>query len=257
MSNFIGNFVRAAVGQKQALRMDSKVDDLKSTTFGENRLYNSAMKNINNILLVTLLLLSLAAQAQTLEGRVVGVADGDTITILDSKNNQYKIRLAGIDAPEKKQPFGNVSKKSLSNLVYGKQVSVDYNKQDRYGRTVGKVVIEGIDANLEQVKRGFAWFYKKYQNEMVLDDRLDYLHAQQQAAQSKVGLWVDHSPIPPWDFRKSKKTVTPAETTAADELPSQPVVSKKAVIVTNDSAKLDSEHCYNLETDHEVLECLK
>ena len=75
-------------------------------------------------------------QAATLTGRVVGVTDGDTIKILDSNNTQYKIRLAGIDAPEKKQPFGNVSKKSLSDMVYGKQVSVDYNKQDRYGRTI-------------------------------------------------------------------------------------------------------------------------
>ena len=88
-------------------------------------------------------------QAATLSGRVVGVADGDTITILDSSNTQYKIRLAGIDAPEKKQPFGNVSKKSLSDMVYGKQISVDYNKQDRYGRTVGKVIVDGVDANLE------------------------------------------------------------------------------------------------------------
>ena len=177
--------------------------------------------------------------------------------MLDNKNKQYKIRLAGIDAPEKKQPFGNVSKKSLSDLVYGKQISVDYDKQDRYGRTVGKVIVQGIDANLQQVKRGFAWFYKKYQNEMVLEDRLDYLHAQQAAEQSKVGLWVDQSPIPPWDFRKSKKAATPSETIATEELPSQPVLIKKTVVISNDNAESDSEHCYHLETDHEVLECLK
>lgn len=117
--------------------------------------------------------------------------------------------------------------------------------------------MEGIDANLEQVKRGFAWFYKKYQNEMVIDDRLDYLHAQQAAVQSKVGLWVDQSPTPPWDFRKSKKTVTSAETTTADELPTQPVVIKKTVVITNDSSKSSSEHCYKLATDHEILECLE
>jgi hypothetical protein len=109
------------------------------------------------------------------------------------------------------------------------------------------------------VKRGYAWFYKKYQNEMVLDDRLDYLHAQQAAEKSKVGLWVDQSPIPPWDFRKSKKSPTITETTAADELQSHPVVIKKAVVITNDNdnAKSNSEHCYDLETDHDVLECLK
>lgn len=152
-----------------------------------------------------LILSSAAAQAALLEGRVVGVADGDTITILDNSNTQYKIRLAGIDAPEKKQPFGNVSKKSLSDLVYGKQVTIDWNKQDRYGRTVGKVLVDGVDANLEQVKHGQAWFYKKYQNEQPLQDRLDNLHAQETAATSKIGLWVDNEPIAPWDFRRKIK----------------------------------------------------
>lgn len=144
--------------------------------------------------------------AATLTGKVVGVADGDTITVLDSSNTQYKIRLAGIDAPEKKQAFGNVSKQSLSDLVYGKQVDVDWEKQDRYGRTVGKVFVNGTNANLVQVKRGLAWYYKKYQNELILDDRLDYLHAQEAAESSKVGLWADREPTPPWDFRKSRRS---------------------------------------------------
>ena len=144
--------------------------------------------------------------AATLTGKVVGVADGDTITVLDSSNTQYIIRLAGIDAPEKKQAFGNVSKQSLSDLVYGKQVDVDWSKQDRYGRTVGKVFVNGTNANLVQVKRGLAWYYKKYQNELILDDRLDYLHAQEAAESSKVGLWADHEPTPPWDFRKSRRS---------------------------------------------------
>jgi len=157
-------------------------------------------------LVALLFLSSAAAQASLLEGRVVGVADGDTITILDNTNTQFKIRLAGIDAPEKKQPFGNVSKKSLSDMVYGKQVTIDWNKQDRYGRMVGKVLIDGVDANLEQVKRGFAWFYKKYQNELSLQDRLDYLHAQEAAEISKVGLWFDKKPIAPWDFRKNRRS---------------------------------------------------
>ena len=163
------------------------------------------MKTIIKLILSISFLLSLSTQAGTLSGKVVGVADGDTITVLDDSNTEYKIRLAGIDAPEKKQPFGNVSKKSLSDLVYGKQVNVDYNKQDRYGRTVGKVIIDGTDVNLEQVKRGLAWFYKKYQNEQPLKDRLDYLHAQEDAEKAKVGLWIDPEPTAPWDFRKAKK----------------------------------------------------
>jgi endonuclease YncB( thermonuclease family) len=163
------------------------------------------MKIIIKLILTISFFLSFALEAATISGKVVGVADGDTITVLDNSNTQYKIRLAGIDAPEKKQPFGNVSKQSLSDLVYGKQVSVDYNKQDRYGRTVGKVIIDGVDVNLEQVKRGLAWFYKKYQNEQPLEDRLDYLHAQESAEKTKVGLWIDSEPIAPWDFRKAKK----------------------------------------------------
>lgn len=137
-----------------------------------------------------------------LQGRVVGVADGDTITVLDASNTQFKIRLAGIDAPEKKQAFGQVSKKSLSDLVYDKTVQVDWSKRDRYERLVGKVVVNGIDANLEQVKRGLAWHYTKYQKEQSSEDRTNYLHAQDEAMAARLGLWVESNPTAPWDWRK-------------------------------------------------------
>lgn len=155
--------------------------------------------------ITALLFISSTALADTINGLVIGVADGDTITVLDSSNTQTKIRLSGIDAPEKKQDFGNVSKKSLSDLVYNKQVTVDWHKQDRYGRTVGKVIVNGIDANLAQVKRGMAWFYKQYQNELTLDDRLAYLHANEAAKTSKTGLWLDNDPTPPWEFRRQSR----------------------------------------------------
>jgi endonuclease YncB( thermonuclease family) len=109
---------------------------------------------------VFLFLLACSVQAETLTGRVVGVADGDTITVLDANRQQHKIRLAGIDAPEKAQPFGDRSKQNLSALVFDKQVVVESNKQDRYGRTVGKVLVNEIDANLAQVKAGMAWWYE-------------------------------------------------------------------------------------------------
>lgn len=214
------------------------------------------MKKINNIFFATLFLLSSSIQAATLEGRVVGVSDGDTITILATTNTQHKIRLAGIDAPEKKQPFGNVSKKSLSDLVFGKQVAVDYSKQDRYGRFVGKVLIDGSDVNLEQVKHGFAWFYKKYQNELILDDRLDYLHAHEAAGVARVGLWVDRNPVPPWEFRKSKKTQTTEVTATIIKQPNQLVVFNKSVVTINNNIKSNTDHCYSLATDEEVLGCL-
>eukprot|EP01041_Mallomonas_annulata_P033793 gene33793-56465_t len=97
-----------------------------------------------------LLLAALACTAATIEGRVVGVADGDTITVLDDNKVQHKIRLAGIDAPEKKQPFGQRSKQSLSDLVFDKAVTVETNKRDKYQREVGKVLVDRTDANLEQ-----------------------------------------------------------------------------------------------------------
>lgn len=142
------------------------------------------------------------AYAEILTGRVVGIADGDTITVLDSTNTQHKIRLAGIDAPEKKQPFGNNSKKMLSDLVFGKTVDVNWDKRDRYGRLVGKVIVDGVDANLEQIKYGLAWFYRKYQNELTQNDRLAYLQAEENAKKSRLGLWVYPEPEAPWDFRK-------------------------------------------------------
>lgn len=163
------------------------------------------MKFSKLLIAVFLLLSSLQIHAATINGRVVAVVDGDTITVLDNTNTQHKIRLAGIDAPEKKQAFGNVSKKSLSDMVYDKQVTVVWQKQDRYGRTVGKVVINGEDANLEQIKRGMAWFYSKYQNELVMDDRLNYLHAHESAQAARLGLWVDKEPMAPWDFRKAQR----------------------------------------------------
>lgn len=157
---------------------------------------------MKKIILALLLFHATISNASTLVGQVVGVTDGDTITLLDASQTQYKIRLAGIDAPEKKQAFGSASKKSLSDLVYGKVVSVNWDKLDRYGRTVGKVLVNGTDANLIQVKNGYAWFYKKYQNELALQDRLDYLHAQEAAEEARVGLWSEEQPTPPWDFRK-------------------------------------------------------
>lgn len=150
------------------------------------------------------LLIANLAWSNTLTGRVVGVADGDTITVLDSRNTQHKIRLAGIDAPEKKQDFGQVSKRALSDLVFGKQVSVDWIKEDRYGRIVGKVRLLERDINLKQIKNGMAWFYRKYQNELSQEDRQDYLHAEEDASKSQLGLWQLTDPVPPWEFRKAR-----------------------------------------------------
>lgn len=167
--------------------------------------YKSLETNLIWKYLIVCVFLINTAYAEVLSGRVVGVADGDTITVLDSTNTQHKIRLGGIDAPEKKQAFGNVSKKSLSDMVFNQQVDVEWHKEDHYGRKVGKVLVNDEDINLEQIKRGLAWFYKKYKSELVQEDRITYEQAQQEAEANQVGLWVDANPIPPWDFRKLKK----------------------------------------------------
>lgn len=153
-----------------------------------------------------MLAFSVQAYADVITGQVVSVSDGDTITVLDNSNTQHKIRLAGIDAPEKRQPFGTASKRSLSDLLYGKQVEVVWQKQDRYGRIVGKVLTGGLDANLEQIKRGMAWFYIRYQKEQAVKDRIDYEEGQNYAEQNQLGLWADKTPTPPWDFRKQTKS---------------------------------------------------
>ncbi len=142
--------------------------------------------------------------ADVLVGQVVGVSDGDTITLLDANKTQHKIRLAGIDAPEKAQAFGQASKKSLSDLVYRKQVAVYWEKKDRYQRTLGKVTLNELDICLEQVKRGMAWHYKQYQRDQSPEDRLKYDQAEKEARQNRVGLWADESPIEPSKFRHSK-----------------------------------------------------
>ena len=140
--------------------------------------------------------------AATVQGKVVGVADGDTITVLDAQNTQHKIRLQGIDAPEKAQPFGNKSKQSLHEMVHGKQVLVDYQKKDKYGRVVGKVLLNSVDVCLEQVKRGMAWHYKQFANEQSKTDQEGYAQAELKAQAQSIGLWKEKSPTPPWVFRK-------------------------------------------------------
>jgi endonuclease YncB( thermonuclease family) len=162
------------------------------------------LKSIPLLLLVAALHASIAS-AETITGRVVGVADGDTITVLDSSKTQHKIRLTGIDAPEKKQAFGQRSKESLSDLVFSREVAVETTKVDRYGRELGKVLVDGVDANLEQIRRGLAWHYKSYQRDQSPADRAAYAQAEEQAREARKGLWADSQPVPPWEFRHGPK----------------------------------------------------
>lgn len=160
---------------------------------------------------MALSLLSGPILADTIEGRVVGVSDGDTITVLDGSKTQHKIRLAGIDAPESRQAFGQASKKHLSDLVFGKDVRVEWKKHDRYGRIVGKVMVQPIgcptclytqDAGLAQLEAGLAWWYREYRKEQTLEDQGYYEYAEFDAKAQRRGLWADPAPVPPWEWRK-------------------------------------------------------
>lgn len=132
-------------------------------------------------------------------GKVVGVADGDTFTLLTKENKQIKIRLHGIDCPEKKQDYGQVAKQFTSDAIYGKEVCVDETDIDRYGRTIGIVHYEGKILNEELLKAGLAWHYKKYDSSPKLAAMEETAHKQ------KKGLWSMASAIAPWEFRHQVK----------------------------------------------------
>ncbi len=152
---------------------------------------------------VMLLVVSGTAWAATLEGWVVAIQDGDTITVLDDARMQHRIRLSGIDAPEKRQAFGNRSREALGSMVFRKRVTVEWSKLDRYQRIVGKVISGGRDVNLEQVRLGLAWHYKQYAREQSATDQAAYDRAEQAARERRTGLWRDANPLPPWDFRRN------------------------------------------------------
>jgi len=173
-----------------------------------------------SLLACVMVMLGGLAQAESLVGRVVGVADGDTITVLDGEKMQHRIRLAGIDAPEKGQPFGSRSKENLSRLVHGKEARVEWQKRDRYGRIVGTVWVvspdmpcrdepgcpKTLDAGLAQLTVGLAWHYKKYAHEQDPQQRGQYAFAEEEARAKRVGLWRDAEPVAPWDQRAAGRS---------------------------------------------------
>lgn len=138
------------------------------------------------------------AVADAMTGKVVSIADGDTLTVLVAREH-IKVRLEGIDAPEKGQPFGDQARRELSRLVFGQTVQVEATGQDRYGRTLGRVLLGPIDVNAHLVRQGFAWRYVKYSDDRKLKT------AEEAARRERRGLWADPAPVPPWDWRDSQR----------------------------------------------------
>lgn len=150
-------------------------------------------------LLVGFAVLTLAASVsagETVTGRVVAVLDGDTIIILTPSKQEVRIRLAEIDAPEKNQPFGQVSKRSMSDLAYGREARAECPQTDRYRRSICKVFVDGVYVNQEQITRGLAWVYRQY-----VSARSPLLGFEQRAKEARIGLWQDSNPTPPWEWR--------------------------------------------------------
>jgi endonuclease YncB( thermonuclease family) len=160
---------------------------------------------MKKLVFLCLLFFTIFSFAEELIGKVIKVSDGDTITVLDSNNQKYKIRLKGIDAPESQQVYGDISTQSLSELVYDKEVIVTWDKKDKYYRILGKVIVDGRDVNYEQLKKGLAWYYKQYEKDLSDEDKKKYSEAEEWARNYTEGLWVDSNSIPPWEFRRRGK----------------------------------------------------
>lgn len=156
------------------------------------------------IILINFAVLAFAqtAKENTLKAQVVGVVDGDTITVMDKSARQIAVRLAGIDAPEKQQDFGDVAKSKLSELIYGKKVTIVIYKQDSYGRTIAKILFDGKDINLLMVELGLAWHYNEFEDEQSASDRQIYANADKKARDGLYGLWKQSNAVKPSDFRK-------------------------------------------------------
>ena len=155
---------------------------------------------MRRILITILIMFPLLLSAQVLKGRAVGITDGDTFTLLVNGNEQVKIRIDGIDAPEKKQDFGNRAKEYLSGMIWGKELTVTVTKKDKWKRSIGKVSTPEIkDVGLEMIKAGLAWQYRDYNKDE------SYAEAERLARESKKGLWLDKNPIRPQDFRKEHR----------------------------------------------------
>lgn len=170
-------------------------------------------RSVLRCLAFLLLLQALPSTAAALEGRVVNVADGDTLTVLDDENRQHKVRLAGIDAPERGQPFGKRAASELASLAKNKRVIVDWNKTDRYRRLIGVVRVAPedcsickptLDVGLALIGDGLAWHYRAYERDQRIDERRDYRQAEAGARARHAGLWTETDPTPPWDWRRGQ-----------------------------------------------------
>lgn len=188
-----------------------------------------------------LLFLALAAWAGSFEGRVVKVLDGDTIDVLLPDKTTVRVRLAEIDTPEKGQAFGNKAKQAAIDLAAGKSVKVEMQTKDRYGRVVGQVFLpDGRSLNKELVRLGLAWQYRRYSN----NPELSALEAEARAARR--GLWIDPSPVPPWEWRRGGKVASPQKNFALT------AIAKDSITTAEDGKCGQKRYCREMASCEEA-----
>ncbi len=165
------------------------------------------------VIIVVFLLFGGAVQAKELEGQVVGISDGDSFTLLVG-DVQYRVRLSGIDTPERGQPHANAARSALSDLIFRKHVRVESRKTDRYGRIIGRVWVQPgdcprcgrtLDVSLALLTTGMAWWYRYYADEQPEQERGQYEFAEFEAKAKGAGLWKDENPVPPWEWRSARR----------------------------------------------------
>lgn len=149
-----------------------------------------------------------AADKDTISVKVVGVTDGDTITALTANKQQLKVRLAGIDAPERSQAYGMKARKHLADQIFGKIIELEIRGTDKYKRTLGIVYLNDQDINELMIKDGFAWFYRKYASSQPEEEAARYEAAEDAARSEGIELWSMKDPTPPWAYRKEQKKNT-------------------------------------------------
>jgi endonuclease YncB( thermonuclease family) len=156
-----------------------------------------------SLLGLAVLLLPAVLAAAELKGTVVGITDGDTLTLLTADRKQKKIRLAEIDTPERHQPYGTKARQALADLAFRRKVQVIVEDTDRYGRTVGHIQVGSRDVNAEMVRRGAAWVDRRYSDDPAL------MRAEDEARAAKRGLWSlpEAERMPPWEWRKRTRPV--------------------------------------------------
>lgn len=157
---------------------------------------------MKHFLLFLVVIFSSMVMAESMQGRIVAVTDGDTLTLLDQENQVHTVRLLGIDSPEKGQNFGQVAKQQLAILAFGREATAYCRKRDRYRRAICVVKVDVIDIGFEQISRGMAWWYYQYASEQMPAERIAYEKAELEAKNYGRGLWQETAPVPPWEWRR-------------------------------------------------------